>query len=612
MTPSPGPIQPHHAGSPGRVIQGFFPGGRPRIIQAAPAPVVPAPLQPRPASLPAPIIPGRPATGALQPALRPQAPQPILPKQAAPSAVQPHAGNAFPLPGNFTLKPRGSGQPLPESIQKKMESFFNASFADVRVHVGNEASSIGALAFTHGTDLYFAPGQYNPQSTQGQQLLGHELTHVVQQRAGRVRNPSGSGIAVVQDPALEAEAERMGLRAVGYSIVKQFTECVRNAALKPSSNSPESVKLGGPLSGGGVLLPSRDVETSRTGQDSMIARRSRGGVPQTSCFSQHTSLRAAFPTRCQPIQPRMTDHPPSAPILPRLSAPRSIQRMDMVKPIPMSSEYHGLYETTIFEATKGLEVGFAHSAREKVKGRKYNSQYWRYSKSKETFTLKSGVKPSVAIKSIYEQRGEWDLDCAEHTSVSRLFTLLTVIGANEFDKAFIDKTLYIDSLSATGLETSLYLERENKDEPFVFKTAGDKEIAKSSIFPKCPEDEDKLLAKVPIGSRVMWTNDDPNSADSDFENENALKVGPNLYSAHPFGILSAQELRKQMSDPDPRPFIKPEDFDERQQQAIADKEDPDQMFFLTDRDGYDRAVIDYYTKYIFLSEIEFIRRGLKF
>ena len=111
--------------------------------------------------------------------------QPIMPK----SAVQPYAGDAFALPANFMLKPRGSGQPLPEPIQKKMEGFFNASFAEVRIHVGNEAPSIGALAFTHGTDLYFAPGQYNPQSPQGQQLLGHELTHVVQQRAGRVRNP---------------------------------------------------------------------------------------------------------------------------------------------------------------------------------------------------------------------------------------------------------------------------------------------------------------------------------------------------------------------------------------------------------------------------------------
>jgi hypothetical protein len=244
MARSPGPISPHHAGAPSRVIQGLFPGGRPRIVQASPAPAapvrpqVPAPILARPGSPPAPLVPGRPASGALQPAplrgqcprpilparvqlgalqpatpIRPLAPGPILPQPAAPAAVQPHAGDAIPLPANLTLKPRGSGQPLPEPVVKKMEAFFNTTFADVRVHVGHEAPSIGALAFTHGADLYFAPGQYNPQSSQGQQLLGHELTHVLQQRAGRVRNPLGSGVAVVQDPALEAEAERMGLRA---------------------------------------------------------------------------------------------------------------------------------------------------------------------------------------------------------------------------------------------------------------------------------------------------------------------------------------------------------------------------------------------------------------
>ncbi len=170
--------------------------------------------------------------------------------------MQPHAGNAFALPANFTLKPPGSGQPLPEAIQKKMESFFNASFADVRVHVGPEASSIGALAFTHGTDLYFAPGQYNPQSTHGQQLLGHELTHVVQQRAGRVRNPLGAGVAVVQDPALEAEAERMGLRAATAAMPIQA---------KPAGTGPIVAPLPGAVStrttvaANGAILPARSL-----------------------------------------------------------------------------------------------------------------------------------------------------------------------------------------------------------------------------------------------------------------------------------------------------------------------------------------------------------------
>ena len=75
------------------------------------------------------------------------------------------------------------------------------------------SSILQRLAFTLGSQYLLRAGQYDPHSVRGQQVLGHELTHVVQQRAGRVRNPQGFGIAVVQDHALEAEADRLGMRA---------------------------------------------------------------------------------------------------------------------------------------------------------------------------------------------------------------------------------------------------------------------------------------------------------------------------------------------------------------------------------------------------------------
>ena len=43
------------------------------------------------------------------------------------------------------------------------------------------SQGIQAKAFTHGSDVYFNQGQYNPESSEGKRLLGHELTHVVQQ-----------------------------------------------------------------------------------------------------------------------------------------------------------------------------------------------------------------------------------------------------------------------------------------------------------------------------------------------------------------------------------------------------------------------------------------------
>jgi hypothetical protein len=123
---------------------------------------------------------------------------------------------AFQLPETMTKFTEIGGQPLPPNVRQKMDSFFGAKFADVRVHVGPQAAAIGALAFTQGSHIHFAPGQYNPASPQGQQVLGHELAHVVQQRAGRVRNPFGSGVAVVQDRRLESEADAMAARAAAH------------------------------------------------------------------------------------------------------------------------------------------------------------------------------------------------------------------------------------------------------------------------------------------------------------------------------------------------------------------------------------------------------------
>jgi Domain of unknown function (DUF4157) len=123
--------------------------------------------------------------------------------------VQRHGG-AFAVEGHQLGLVSSGGRVLPDAVCSKMETMLGADFSNVRVHVGPQAERIGAIAFTVGSDIYFAPGRYQPNTMQGQQLLGHELAHVVQQREGRVRNPLGSGLAVVQDHALEAEADRLG------------------------------------------------------------------------------------------------------------------------------------------------------------------------------------------------------------------------------------------------------------------------------------------------------------------------------------------------------------------------------------------------------------------
>lgn len=80
---------------------------------------------------------------------------------------------------------KGSGNPLPETTRHQMETSFVADFSQVRIHTGSHAAQMSqdlhAHAFTHGSDIYFNSGKYQPESGEGQQLLAHELTHTIQQ-----------------------------------------------------------------------------------------------------------------------------------------------------------------------------------------------------------------------------------------------------------------------------------------------------------------------------------------------------------------------------------------------------------------------------------------------
>lgn len=82
-------------------------------------------------------------------------------------------------------KTKGQGQSLPAHIQEQMGQSFKHDFSDVTIHTGKEAiqlaKALKAQAFTHGQDIYFNEGKYNPESSTGKELLAHELTHIVQQ-----------------------------------------------------------------------------------------------------------------------------------------------------------------------------------------------------------------------------------------------------------------------------------------------------------------------------------------------------------------------------------------------------------------------------------------------
>ena len=80
---------------------------------------------------------------------------------------------------------RSSSRSLEPATRASLESRFRYDFSKVQVHTDSTAErsarAIQARAFTVGRDVVFGEGQYSPQTRDGQRLLAHELTHVVQQ-----------------------------------------------------------------------------------------------------------------------------------------------------------------------------------------------------------------------------------------------------------------------------------------------------------------------------------------------------------------------------------------------------------------------------------------------
>lgn len=103
--------------------------------------------------------------------------------------VQTKSDKMYDIPQDFEsgLNSSRSGSPLPDATKSQMETGFGADFSNIRIHTDSNAiqmsQQISAQAFTHGNNIYFNEGKFNPSTSPGQHLLAHELTHTVQQGA---------------------------------------------------------------------------------------------------------------------------------------------------------------------------------------------------------------------------------------------------------------------------------------------------------------------------------------------------------------------------------------------------------------------------------------------
>ena len=113
---------------------------------------------------------------------------------------------------------RGGGHPLEGTVQKEVSEAMDRDFSGVQVHTSPESDAlshqIGARAFTSGQDVFFREGAYDPHTSGGQELIAHELTHVVQQSTGVV---GGAGQMRVNAPGdvFEHQADAVAKTVTG-------------------------------------------------------------------------------------------------------------------------------------------------------------------------------------------------------------------------------------------------------------------------------------------------------------------------------------------------------------------------------------------------------------
>jgi hypothetical protein len=155
------------------------------------------------------------------------------------------------------------GEPLKSGFRQEAESFLGTDLSGVRVHddsgAGASAQALHANAYTTGSDIIFAPGQYDTHSDEGRGRLIHELRHVQQQSAGPVTGTATRDGLSVSDPSDEFEQDA-SRKAAEFTLQRDVTSTPDDAAadldaqrLAPLS-AGTAIQRDGP-DGGTVAVP---------------------------------------------------------------------------------------------------------------------------------------------------------------------------------------------------------------------------------------------------------------------------------------------------------------------------------------------------------------------
>lgn len=201
---------------------------------------------------------------------------------------------------------QSAGEPLAPELKEEMESRFGQDFSEVRVYTdapaATAARNVDARAFTTGKRIYFAEGEYRPETARGRELLAHELTHIVQQRDGTA---TATGVGAFDDP-FEREADRaaqevmrgerpgVGLKGGGDAIRRAGPPEQHKVATKPV---PTPLKVPAlktsPKDGNGLLGIYTRAAKARALRTTHAGRSSEEGTSTETLWNKWAATRPA-------------------------------------------------------------------------------------------------------------------------------------------------------------------------------------------------------------------------------------------------------------------------------------------------------------------------------
>jgi len=399
------------------------------------------------------------------------------------------------------------GKPLELSLRRDMERSFGRDFSQVQVHSNaiaeQSALNVNASAYTVGYRIVFGMSKYSPRTKEGQKLIAHELTHVVQQTgvggSRRVQRTMQAYIDAMQrkpQPDFARAAERLNGEKV-----RDIRIVLRNL----SANYRVELHKAARVWPGVCSNIARETEIDYLKVDPRAAKAAEVCKEAPARASETNT--AAKPSATELFEKHL-------------------------------QEGIALLTQAGFGRAEGLPYQDPFTEEISWGGSHFNSEFWeirRHAKYRGKLVLKPGKEAAAAIDDMFSHLDMWRFDCGQFVQVANLYALRHSLGTAAFNAIPSSGVPFdIQPQGSSGLQRVAYYERTGPTG--LFMRYADKVIETKTV--------EQLLTEAPIGSRVMWTNLQAPEV-SAFRNENAVKLGADRYGAHGFmGRLKTNEFTR--------------------------------------------------------------------